>query len=83
METIHKIYDPVGETHIEDNEYVAPAVKYSANTQGQCHMSMQSKTEAKGYILWFINDCSCLLKNKSTKWTSGPNCAVGHQRAVQ
>ena len=66
METIHQIYDPVGETDIEDKQYVALAVKYSANTQGRCHMSMQSKTEAEGYNLWFINDCSCLLKNKST-----------------
>ena len=66
METIHQIYDPVGETDKEDKQYVGPAVKYSANTQGQCHMSMQSKTEAEGYSLWFINDCSCLLKNKGT-----------------
>ena len=66
METIHQIYDPVGETDIEDKQYVAPTVKYSADTQGQCHMSMQSKTQAEGYSLWFINNCSCLLKNKST-----------------
>ena len=66
METIQQIYDPVGETDIEDKQYVALAVKYSANTQGQCHMSVQSKTEAEGYSLWFINDCSRLLKNKST-----------------
>ena len=65
METIHQIYDPVGETDIENEKYVVPGVKYSANTQGQCHMSMQSKTEAEGYALWFINDCSSLLKNKS------------------
>ena len=66
METIQHIYDPVGETDIEDKQYMAPAVKYSANTRGHCHMSVQSKTEAEGYSLWFINDCSCLLKNKST-----------------
>ena len=65
METADQIYDPVGETEIEDKPYVAAAGKYSANTQGECHMSVQSKTEAEGYILWFINDCSCLLKNKS------------------
>ena len=29
-------------------------------------MSVQSKTEAEGYILWFINNCSCLVENKST-----------------
>ena len=49
METIHQIYDPVDETGIEDKQYLAPAVKYGANTQGQCHMSMQSKTETKGH----------------------------------
>ena len=66
METILQIYDPVGEIDIEDKQYVAPVVMYSANTQRQCHMSMQSKTEAEGYNLWSINDCSFLLKNKST-----------------
>ena len=65
METTDQIYDPVGETEIEDKQYAAAAMKYHANTQGQCHMSVQSKTEAEGYILWFINDCSCLMENKT------------------
>ena len=64
METIQQVYDLVGETDIEDKQYVAPAVQYNANTQGQCHMSMQSKTKAEGYSLWFINDCSYLLKKQ-------------------
>ena len=65
METTDQIYDLVGETEIEDKQYAAAAVKYSANTEGQCHVSMQSNTEAEGYSLWFINDCSCLMENKS------------------
>ena len=65
METTHQIYDPVGETEIEDKQYAAAAMKYSANRQGQCHMSVQSKTEAEGCILWLTNDCSYLMENKS------------------
>ena len=65
MEIVDEIYDPVGETQIEDKQHVAAAVKCSGTTQGQCHMSVQSKTEVEGDCLWFINDCSCLLKNKS------------------
>ena len=65
METTDKIYDPVGETEKEDKQYAAATMKYSANTQGRCHMSVQSKTEAEGCILWFINDCSCLMKTKA------------------
>ena len=42
METIQQIYDPVDETDIQDQQFVPPLVKYGANTQGQCHMSMQS-----------------------------------------
>ena len=83
METIHQIYDPVGETDIEDKQCVAPAVKYSANREGQCHVSMQSKTKAERYSLWFINNWYSAFKNKSTQWTSGPNCATGHHIAVQ
>ena len=58
METIDQIYDHVGETEIEDKQYGAAAVKHSANTQGECHMSVQSKIEAegyKGYSLWIID----------------------------
>ena len=65
METINQMYDPIGEIEIEDKQYAAAAMKYSANTQGQCHMSAQSKTEAEGCSLWFINDCSCLMEDKS------------------
>ena len=40
-------------------------------------MSVQSKTEAKGYNLWFINDCSCLMQNKSNiQYSALPNEAV-------
>ena len=45
-----KIYDLVGETQIEDKWYAGVAMKDSANTQGQCHMSVQSNIEAQGRI---------------------------------
>ena len=48
METTDQIYDLVGETEIEDKQYAAAAMKYSANTQGRCHISVQSRTEAEG-----------------------------------
>ena len=64
MEEIDQIYDPVGENEVEDKQCMAAAVKCSANTQAQCHVSVQSKTEAEGYNLRFINDCSCVLKKK-------------------
>ena len=72
METTDQIYDPVGEIEIEDKQYAAAAMKYGANTQGQCHMSVQSKTEAEGYNLWFINDYSCVIENKSRIQYSAP-----------
>ena len=54
METTDRIYDLAGEAQIEDKQYAAAALKYSANTQGQWHMSVQSKTKAEGYNLWFM-----------------------------
>ena len=77
MKTTNHICETVGEAEIQDKQYVSAAMKYSANKQGPCHISVQSKTEAVGPILWFINDCSCLVENESgIQYSALPDEAV-------